>query len=360
MVLEHTAARCVHQSARLCGSPPTPPSTRRRRWRGRSTESGRHPGFVNAVLRRVAERDREAWLAEVAPPELDPLAAPAVRTSHPEWVVRAMRQALLGHGTATAEDADAQAAALLAADNAPPRVTLAARPGSADVSELLGYGATLGALAGTAVVLDHGDPGASLPSARDEPRSRTRGRSSSPWPWPRHRSGPGRGRSAGSISAPDPEERRAARGTGPGGRRRPRGQRGQPHPHRAGPADPGGGGRARPPGSGHRPHRRRPGDRQRRARRLRPGAGGCALHRPRRVAPPPGGPLAPPAVRRAHAGDPAARAADQRARRHPARRGRGVRDVQSAPGGDPVRRVGRRQTAGRRRAGRRRASRDGP
>ena len=60
------------------------------------------------MLRRVAERDREAWLAEVAPPELEPLAALAVRTSHPEWVVRAMRQALLGHGTATAEDVDPQ------------------------------------------------------------------------------------------------------------------------------------------------------------------------------------------------------------------------------------------------------------
>ena len=46
-------------------------------------------GFVNAVLRRVSERDREAWLDEVAPPGLEPLAATAVRTSHPEWVVRA-------------------------------------------------------------------------------------------------------------------------------------------------------------------------------------------------------------------------------------------------------------------------------
>jgi 16S rRNA (cytosine967-C5)-methyltransferase len=70
-----------------------------------------------------------------------------------------MRQALLGHGTATPGDADAQLADLLAADNAPPRVTLAARPGLVDVNELLGDGAVLGALASTAVVLDHGDPG---------------------------------------------------------------------------------------------------------------------------------------------------------------------------------------------------------
>ncbi len=123
-------------------------------------------GFVNAVLRRVSERDREAWLDEVAPPGTEPLAAAAVRTSHPEWVVRALRQALLGHGSATAADVDAQLEALLAADNAPPRVTLVARPGLADVAELLGDGATLGPLARTAVVLDHGDPGA-IPAVRE-------------------------------------------------------------------------------------------------------------------------------------------------------------------------------------------------
>ena len=123
-------------------------------------------GFVNAVLRRASERDREAWLDEVAPPGLEPLAATAVRTSHPEWVVRALRQALLGHGSATADDVDAQLDALLAADNAPPRVTLVARPGLADVSELLGDGASLAPLARTAVVLDHGDPG-SIPAVRE-------------------------------------------------------------------------------------------------------------------------------------------------------------------------------------------------
>jgi 16S rRNA (cytosine967-C5)-methyltransferase len=117
-------------------------------------------GFVNAVLRRVSERSRDTWLEAIAPAGMEPLAAMAIRTSHPEWVVRALRQALLGHGTATAHDVDAQLAALLDADNAPPRVTLAARPGLADVGELLGDGASPGALARTAVVLDHGDPGA--------------------------------------------------------------------------------------------------------------------------------------------------------------------------------------------------------
>jgi 16S rRNA (cytosine967-C5)-methyltransferase len=123
-------------------------------------------GFVNAVMRRVSERDLDAWLEETAPAGMDPLAAAAVRTSHPEWVVRALRQALLGHGSATVDDVDQQLEALLAADNAPPRVTLVARPGLADVSELLGDGASLGPLARTAVVLDHGDPGV-IPAVRE-------------------------------------------------------------------------------------------------------------------------------------------------------------------------------------------------
>ncbi len=123
-------------------------------------------GFVNAVMRRVSERDLDAWREETAPAGMEPLAAAAVRTSHPEWVVRALRQALLGHGSATVDDVDAQLEALLAADNAPPRVTLVARPGLADVSELLGDGASLGPLARTAVVLDHGDPGA-IPAVRE-------------------------------------------------------------------------------------------------------------------------------------------------------------------------------------------------
>ena len=123
-------------------------------------------GFVNAVLRRVSERSRDAWLEVVAPADMEALAATAVRTSHPEWVVRALRQALLGHGTATAADVDRQLAALLDADNAPPRVTLAARPGLADVGELLGDGVLPGPLARTAVVLDHGDPGV-FPAVRE-------------------------------------------------------------------------------------------------------------------------------------------------------------------------------------------------
>jgi 16S rRNA (cytosine967-C5)-methyltransferase len=86
--------------------------------------------FVNAVLRRIAARDLDGWLAEVAPPfDEDPEDHLAVVHSHPRWVVSALWDAL-GGGR---EDIEA----LLAADNERPEVTFAARPGRCDPRELL-------------------------------------------------------------------------------------------------------------------------------------------------------------------------------------------------------------------------------
>lgn len=122
--------------------------------------------FVNAVLRRVAERPAEEWLeriAEVADPTgTDAVARLAVVESHPAWVVRAMREALVGSGRSADELAD-----LLAADNAAPRVTLVARPGLSTPEELAEEsGARPTGLTSTALVLSGGDPGA-LRAVRD-------------------------------------------------------------------------------------------------------------------------------------------------------------------------------------------------
>ena len=52
-------------------------------------------GYVNAVLRRVATRDLDAWLAIVAPdPAADADGNLAVRYSYPRWIVAAYRAAL--------------------------------------------------------------------------------------------------------------------------------------------------------------------------------------------------------------------------------------------------------------------------
>jgi 16S rRNA (cytosine967-C5)-methyltransferase len=123
-------------------------------------------GFVNAVVRRLSERSLEQW-REVVVPQGGGAAALAVRHSHPEWVVTALRAALLGHGRATSESVDAELAALLSADNEPPRVHLVARPGLVGVDELCAYDdVEPSRISPIGVVLGSGDPGL-VPEVRD-------------------------------------------------------------------------------------------------------------------------------------------------------------------------------------------------
>jgi 16S rRNA (cytosine967-C5)-methyltransferase len=83
----------------------------------------RPSGFVNAVLRRVATRDLDAWLAIIVPdPAQDPSGYLAVRHSYPRWIVDAFRDALGEAGATETEEA-------LAAGNVRPDVVLAAIPG---------------------------------------------------------------------------------------------------------------------------------------------------------------------------------------------------------------------------------------
>ncbi len=109
--------------------------------------------FVNAVLRKVGGQDLDAWLTAVAPAyDTDPVGNLAVVHSHPRWVVSALRDAIGGSLERTA--------ALLAADNVPPQVTLVARPGRATVAELVEAGAEAGRWSPYAAALPGGDPGA--------------------------------------------------------------------------------------------------------------------------------------------------------------------------------------------------------
>ena len=126
-------------------------------------------GFVNAVLRRVAERPLDEWLADVAPADGGD-AALAVRASHPVWIVRALRQALAAHrGTRHIADRDAELAALLEADNAPPVVNLVALPvagGAEALAAALDDGAEPGPLAPDSALHSGGDAGR-LPGVRE-------------------------------------------------------------------------------------------------------------------------------------------------------------------------------------------------
>ncbi|MET0928069.1 MAG: transcription antitermination factor NusB [Aeromicrobium sp.] len=111
--------------------------------------------FANALLRKIGQKDLDGWLTIVTA-GLEGHEARAVRTSHPLWIVQALHEALGGHG--------AQIDKLLAADNAPPRVTLVSRPGLSTPEQLPG---TPGKLSPYARILDEGgDPGA-IPEVRD-------------------------------------------------------------------------------------------------------------------------------------------------------------------------------------------------
>ena len=80
--------------------------------------------FVNAVMRRLSGRDLDSWMDELRRDAPDETAALARTQSHPEWIVKALRQALVTHGRS-----DEELEAILAADNADPEVALCARPG---------------------------------------------------------------------------------------------------------------------------------------------------------------------------------------------------------------------------------------
>ncbi|MEO5666388.1 MAG: transcription antitermination factor NusB [Nocardioides sp.] len=109
-------------------------------------------GFTNAVLRKVSAQDLDTWIQQVAPDmAVDPVGHASIAYSHPRWVVEALGEAL---GIA------AELPALLAADNAAPKVMLVARPGLSTVDELMAAGGVRGTLSPYAVELAAGDPSA--------------------------------------------------------------------------------------------------------------------------------------------------------------------------------------------------------
>lgn len=106
-------------------------------------------GFVNAVLRRVAERTPEEWVERLAP--RDSLGHLAFEYAHPVWIAQAFADAL---GARAGELAD-----VLAADDARPAVHLVARPGDITAEELaLVTGGEEGRWSPYAVYLEGGDP----------------------------------------------------------------------------------------------------------------------------------------------------------------------------------------------------------
>jgi 16S rRNA (cytosine967-C5)-methyltransferase len=123
----------------------------------RDVAGPRPAGLVNAVLRRVATRDRAAWLEIAAPGRAEDLAGHlAVSHSHPRWIVKAMAAAL-------GEDLSgplAETEAVLAADNERPMVHVCATPGLADRAELVSDGCEPARWSEFGAYLPEGDPAA--------------------------------------------------------------------------------------------------------------------------------------------------------------------------------------------------------
>ena len=109
-------------------------------------------GLINAVLRKVSLKDLETWSAELVEGISDESAAAAIIHSHPEWIVRAMRQALVAHGREATEIND-----LLAADNLAPVVNLVALPGVGSLDEAFDQGAEPGTLVKDSAYYQGGD-----------------------------------------------------------------------------------------------------------------------------------------------------------------------------------------------------------
>ncbi|WP_113717589.1 RsmB/NOP family class I SAM-dependent RNA methyltransferase [Arthrobacter dokdonensis] len=117
--------------------------------------------LINAVLRKVAAKDLPEWLAELTAGLTDEVKIASLKHSHPEWIVRALRQALVAHGRDVAE-----ITALLEADNAAPVVNLVALPGIGSLEEAFAAGFTPGPLVIDSALSSGGDLGR-LSSVRD-------------------------------------------------------------------------------------------------------------------------------------------------------------------------------------------------
>jgi 16S rRNA (cytosine967-C5)-methyltransferase len=119
-------------------------------------------GFANAVLRRISERDWDAWIERLAPDD-NPVRRLALAYAHPEWIVRAFTDALrAGPDTAAPRagpDTD-EITRALAADNEAAPVHLCARPGLITAAELAeAVGGRVGRYSPYTVYLPGGSPG---------------------------------------------------------------------------------------------------------------------------------------------------------------------------------------------------------
>lgn len=93
-------------------------------------------GFINAVLRRVSEKDLDTWKQLVIANVSDEVDKLAIVYSHPRWIVTALRDALANNKTEIQQ--------LLERDNERPEITGVSRTGLETKEEMVAKGCTDG------------------------------------------------------------------------------------------------------------------------------------------------------------------------------------------------------------------------
>ena len=119
----------------------------------RSVVGEKAVGFANGVLRRVSEKTWDHWIDIAEQKATSKTEFLSIQYSHPQWIVRALTQALTADGLADEiED-------LLATNNHPAFVNLVALPGLSEVSDFDFSGAMPNRFSPYGFSIESGNPG---------------------------------------------------------------------------------------------------------------------------------------------------------------------------------------------------------
>jgi len=119
----------------------------------RSVVGEKAVGFANGVLRRVSEKSFEQWIDIAESKSNSKIEFLSIQYSHPQWIVRALTQALTSDGlTEEIEE-------LLATDNRPAFVNLVALPGLSKVEDFDNAGILPNRFSPYGFSIESGNPG---------------------------------------------------------------------------------------------------------------------------------------------------------------------------------------------------------
>jgi 16S rRNA (cytosine967-C5)-methyltransferase len=119
----------------------------------RSAVGEKAVGFANGVLRRVSEKSIEQWIDIAEDKATSKVEFLSIQYSHPQWIVRALSQALTSDGLA--DDIEE----LLATNNQPAFVNLVALPGLSKVGDFEYEGSLPNRFSPYGFSIESGNPG---------------------------------------------------------------------------------------------------------------------------------------------------------------------------------------------------------